>query len=542
MIAQINTVEQGVTEVLEVLNVANDFGYFCDHYAHIQDKRLRQPIPFKRYDCQIEVSEILQRGQWVIVLKARQLGLTWTTAVYCTWQLITKNMFQACVLQQNREYARDFVRRVRYVYKYLPDFLKVRITNDSRYQISFDHGPGDESELRVIAGGEASGRSLTADLIVMDEHAYIPNNKMAREGCEPTLEMSAGQIILISTSAGPYGDFYDVWQESPSNGYQNIFLPWDAHPQRDDEWYEAELAKHAGNPLFVAREYPSTPEEAFMRAEGRCFPQFSVDEHVRTLGEVELDEEQGVRFRGIDFGHVQPFVCVWISYFEDEEPGLTVDPSCVNVIREFLAYRFADSAKLLRDKPLKVDDHTCDAIRYVIMAFEMTGHVHVYRELYVDNSVGKGRTDLQDIEEIHELSGWVRADKGKDRCYFKPGGEAEHFVGTVADRSLGKSIELYCLQDLPCMPYAKPKNCPSDSEVLQGVDRINLLIDGTREIMRNFRRRPEGQDRCVSRFGRRIQGSLQHAEKRYLKRGRKDESRQRRAKESMTQRYQVTKP
>lgn len=538
MTAQLDSVEASIAEVL---NVANDFGYFCDHYACIQDKELRQPIPFKRYDCQVDVSDMLQDGKWVIILKARQLGLTWTTAVYCTWQLVTKNMFQACVLQQNREYARDFIRRVRFVYKYLPDFLKVPITNDSRYQISFDHGPGDESELRVIAGGQASGRSLTADLIVMDEHAYIPNNKEARQGCEPTLEMSAGQIILISTSAGPFGDFYEVWYGAPDNGYDNIFLPWDAHPKRDDAWYEAELRKHASDPLFVPREYPSTPDEAFMHAEGRCFPRFSVDAHVRTVEEVDLRMEDALLYRGIDFGHVQPYVCVWAAYFEDEEPGFTVDPLCVNVIREFLGYRFSEARNLKRDTPLKVDDHTCDAIRYLVMGFEMTGHVHIFRELYVDNSVGKGRTDLHDIEQIHEMSGWVQADRQKDRCYFKPGDNAEHYVGTVADRSLGKSIELYCLQDLPCMAYEKPKGCPVETEVLQGVDRLNLLIDGTREIMRNFRKRPEGLERNVSRFGRRIPGSLDHAERRYLKRGKKDLSRQKRAKQTMTQRYRVTR-
>ena len=47
----------------------------------------------------------------------------------------------------------------------------------------------------------------------------------------------------------------------------------------------------------------------------------------------------------------------------DGRPRLTVDPSCVETIREFETYEWRPG----RDEPVKEHDHTSDAIRYVVM-------------------------------------------------------------------------------------------------------------------------------------------------------------------------------
>jgi hypothetical protein len=47
------------------------------------------------------------------------------------------------------------------------------------------------------------------------------------------------------------------------------------------------------------------------------------------------------------------------------EPLFSVDPSCENLIEEFGMYAFAPNAKIETDKPVKEDDHSMDALRYV---------------------------------------------------------------------------------------------------------------------------------------------------------------------------------
>lgn len=51
---------------------------------------------------------------------------------------------------------------------------------------------------------------------------------------------------------------------------------------------------------------------------------------------------------------------------DDGTPGLTVDPSCVNTIREFESYELTEGPMGLKDKPRDRDNHTMDAARYYI--------------------------------------------------------------------------------------------------------------------------------------------------------------------------------
>lgn len=47
--------------------------------------------------------------------------------------------------------------------------------------------------------------------------------------------------------------------------------------------------------------------------------------------------------------------------------GLTVDPSCVNLIAELESYAYPEGARSGDDKPVKSNDHACDALRYLVM-------------------------------------------------------------------------------------------------------------------------------------------------------------------------------
>jgi phage terminase large subunit len=65
----------------------------------------------------------------------------------------------------------------------------------------------------------------------------------------------------------------------------------------------------------------------------------------------------------------------------DGLPRLTVDPSCVNTINEFESYVW----KPERDEPVKENDHSMDALRYVTVALDLYG------------SAPLGETELMDL-------------------------------------------------------------------------------------------------------------------------------------------------
>jgi len=59
-------------------------------------------------------------------------------------------------------------------------------------------------------------------------------------------------------------------------------------------------------------------------------------------------------------------VLEYLAVQKDGEPRLTIDPCCVNLLREFCAYEWArDRAGNQKDVPLKRNDHALDALRYL---------------------------------------------------------------------------------------------------------------------------------------------------------------------------------
>lgn len=389
-------------------------------------------------------------------------------------------MFVACVINQNKDYAKGFLKRVKFVYQRIPKWLQIPVCRDTTYNFDLNHGSGEESELLVVAGGDAAGRSITGDLIIFDEHAFIDHAQETREACEPTLEVSGGQALIISTSSGPYGDFYETWITADDTKYVPVFLHWSDRPGRDAAWYES--VDKPGNPLFRKREYPDTPSDAFEYAEGRCFPAFRPETHVRIWEDLPYRKNEAELYRCVDFGHSAPFACCWLAHWPAAKPGFTVEPDCPNTIKEFLAYHYDSGKSARRDRPaMNQADHTCDALRYLIVSYGLEGHVHIYRELYVPNSAASGRTDLDDIRDIHTMSGWIEAAP-HEVVRFKPGDHAERFIATVTDPSLGKTIILYNDNDIDCHGYVRPIDMTVSSQIVDGIRTVNLLIDGTHAI------------------------------------------------------------
>ncbi len=56
---------------------------------------------------------------------------------------------------------------------------------------------------------------------------------------------------------------------------------------------------------------------------------------------------------------------------KDDRPRLFVHQRCVNLIKEFMLYRYEDSKedRSVKENPKKVDDHAQDSLRYLCMSF-----------------------------------------------------------------------------------------------------------------------------------------------------------------------------
>ena len=427
----------------------NNFIDWCETYAFVEDKLSHGPVLFKLYDCQKRVARDLTDGQWLWILKARRLGLTWLLAAYATWLLTEHENRTIVVLNQNREYAMDFLSRVRSILDGLPADRKPKLVTDNKSELMTESG----GSVRSMACTRRAIRSVTADLVIFDEAAYMDLLKDARKAAQPAVETGRGQVVAISTSNGPMGEFYDVWQQSASGKtrYKPVFLDWRELKTRDAEWYARESRENQADPLYMKREYPSSAEEAFESAEGRIYPLFIRSEKFIHAKKIHAN---WTKYRAIDFGGVDPFVCLWGAVIPGDGPGLSVDPCCDNLIRELLAYSY-DANGVPSDK----HNHACDALRYMVVSPPVAGHLHIYRELYLPNSAAKGFS-------LEDLGALIQHQTGGEQIRM-----------TYADRSRADSIATLKNKFFSTLGQT-PVNTNPIGEIIEGIVRVNELVVG----------------------------------------------------------------
>lgn len=428
--------------------------YWLANYCWIEDKETHRAILFDPYGCQREIAELMGSGFWLWILKARRLGVTWLVLSYIVWLVQFNENRTAAIINQADEYAQDNLDRCRFIMAHQPDWMQLKADTDHKRRVTLSNG----GEIRSFAPSKLSMRSIAADFIFADEGAYIQLLKECLGAAEPTVETAKGQVVVASTSNGPSGKFYDDYQASAegSTKYKALFYGWRERPGRTDEWYEAEKKAHAHDPLYMKREYPATPEEAFESAEGRVYPLFVRND--KCIREIEVHPDWP-KYRGIDFGGADPFVCLWGCIVKGNGPALTVDKSCTNLIRELLAYSWSTTG----DYPEDAQNHANDCLRYIVTTFDVRGHLHIYRELYEPDSASRGLSLPVLAERIKHYS------------------EGEEYAGSVADRSRPDSILELRNLGIPCTGQ-KHLSGGQKPEIVQGIVKVNSLVVGTEAI------------------------------------------------------------
>lgn len=71
--------------------------------------------------------------------------------------------------------------------------------------------------------------------------------------------------------------------------------------------------------------------------------------------------------RGIKASKADNDILIGISRVTSILESFTIDPSCVNTIREFGLYRYPGGRRSSTDVPVKEDDHAMDALRYLVL-------------------------------------------------------------------------------------------------------------------------------------------------------------------------------
>ena len=263
------------------------------------------PIPWKDWEYLHERAAAWEAGESEVILKARQLGMTWLFAAYANW--CARNGKAVGAFSAGQVESRAILDRVRYIEEYLPPHLKANAVIRSD-DASYPSG----GSIRVFPSTEHAGISFTFQVVAFDEAHFHPYGAQNYAAVRPTLS-AGGQFLMFSTAdptLGPNGFFHDMYwaSERGETPYKSVFIPWHARPGRDDEWMARERAAFTGLPEEFDAFYPSTPESAFVARSGLVFPQFSTVRHVKPAP-TPLENCRRI-VAGVDFGGGDPTAVV----------------------------------------------------------------------------------------------------------------------------------------------------------------------------------------------------------------------------------------
>ena len=221
----------------EIVKAGKDPDYFINNYAKISHP-MKGLIPFKTYDFQSDLINSFNDHRFTVILKARQLGISTITAAYIAWMMMFHRDKNILVIATKFNTASNLVKKVKSIIKHLPDWLTIsNIAIDNRTSFELSNG----SQIKASSTSGDAGRSEALSLLVIDEAAHVEGLEELWTGLYPTLS-TGGRCIALSTPNGVGNWFHQTYidSEDEKNDFFPVRLPWQVHPDRDQEWFEKE--------------------------------------------------------------------------------------------------------------------------------------------------------------------------------------------------------------------------------------------------------------------------------------------------------------
>ncbi|MED9905278.1 MAG: hypothetical protein UFG06_14000 [Lachnospiraceae bacterium] len=321
-----------------------DIIYYIEEYGHIEDKEATELIqPFKMWDMQKEACKSIMEHKKNAILKARQLGITWLVLHIACWLFHLNTGRTVIALSRSEDEAAEMVRRVGVILYNMPELIADKdnippgwdgpVFSKTTMKIEITFADGPMSVFKAFPSSPNAARSFTADLLIFDEWAFQQFAEQIWKAAFPVINRpNSGMVIGLSTIER--GSLFEQIFTDPDNGFNKIFIPWYADPNRDDAWYEETKRTLKTD---ITQEYPATVEEALAVPGGSFFPEVC---EKNTISKKPL-EGPVTRYVCIDYGF-DMFSAHWISvntsgnaqvYRSYNAPDKTIRAAC-DILRD----------------------------------------------------------------------------------------------------------------------------------------------------------------------------------------------------------------
>ena len=250
----------------EILRVHESFLYFLTTYCWIEDKEAKKAIRFSPWPAQEEILPKVTNELLLILLKTRQVGLTWISACYALWRALQPSIYLGIIISASEDHAIEFMGRLSFILDRLPPWLVPKIGRRTKMEIEFSHEGNTQAVIKSMPTIEMGAESKTPNLLIIDEAHTIREVKSIFNSSFPGIEQAKGQVIIIANSvkSGPGWSWVrDLYLESMAgqNQFHRVFLPWNAHPARPADFRERMVASGMAQEDVIWH-FPATEDEA----------------------------------------------------------------------------------------------------------------------------------------------------------------------------------------------------------------------------------------------------------------------------------------
>ena len=267
-------------------------------------------VHLELFDYQREVLDAFRNNRYLVVLKARQLGLTTMAMAYALWMLLFRPGSNIVLVSKNQTTADKALELLDFMYQFLPESVKARgpaVENNAAKHHSYRFADGMTSQITSYAATKTVAAGQTASLVIWDEAALAEYQDEVLRTLMPTTD-AGGSMIMFSTARGGHNTFANIFRNAQrgENQFKPIFYPWSVSRLVTPEDYEAKRRALQAEPWLFYAEYPSSPEEAFRQSGRTRFPNLPEEEDCEEFplrGRLEWSGDS-VRF---DFDPEGPF-------------------------------------------------------------------------------------------------------------------------------------------------------------------------------------------------------------------------------------------
>lgn len=330
-------------ETKKILAIRGDFLRYAKNNLKILNKD-GQLVNFTPNDSQLviinHVIKCLDNGEPIrlIVLKARQQGMSTVIEALIYWWTATHKNIQSTIIAHEKDSAQFIYSMFQRYYNNSNPIFQPSHKYHTRSDLTFDNddGTGLKSAISTATAENTDvGRGKTINWLHCSEVALWKKGKEIVAGLMQAVPLRPRTAIFLeSTAHGVGGYFYDEWQRAKEgeSAFTPFFFPWHFHREYElhtkeqvtyynkeekallkiferegypkDSWdakikWRRSKLKEIGDPDLFRQEYPSDDVEAFL-VSGR--PRFNTEKLLHMEKQVLpgkfydlLDEKDGVK-------------------------------------------------------------------------------------------------------------------------------------------------------------------------------------------------------------------------------------------------------